>query len=616
MNKKTIICPRVGMSLLLLGVFLSPTLAQDLPAEVLRYADLVLYNGYILTMDQDQPPINVAEGVAVRDGRILAVGDDDRILKMAGPNTEKIDLEGKSVMPGVIDTHSHPNSYALFHRDQARAVSQGYVQFLRENHVQYTNARWESKETALEDLERFAQSVPSGDWIFTGIGSNEALLKIWRQITRYDLDQVVPDHPLFIRMGYGWWGLVNTKMLEEVRERYGEKLLPGFVKDSQGVPNGRLLGAAGEIMDMEMLPQRPPELMAPYFKNELEEWVANGVTTISTRLKGYEISAYGLLDRQDELPLRIAYSHEMGRANPHLERDLRRFGNLEGHGTARMWMVGISIGNPDGYGPSPKLPTDNVWVGEVSCVSLEKREILPNDLYPEGMCFWDLPDDPGRDAALIVNRYGYRVAGVHTFGDKAIATALESYQQANQESSLKDRRFALDHGMMIRPDLREKSAELGVMWSLQPTLFWRRYGAGVSRVYGEEYAHRWLFPVKSLIDQGIKLAYGADTHNDPERHPMFGLEVLVTRKTRDGRVFGPQERIDRSTALLMMTRGGAEYVLREAELGSLEPGKLADLVILDKNPLDPTVPDEDLSEIKVVRTLIGGRVAYDSQKSQ
>ncbi len=166
--------------------------------------------------------------------------------------------------------------------------------------------------------------------------------------------------------------------------------------------------------------------------------------------------------------------------------------------------------------------------------------------------------------------------------------------------------------MMIRPDLREKSAELGVMWSVQPVMFWSRYGAGVSRVYGEEYAHRWLFPVKSLIDQGVKVAYGADTHNDPERHPMFGLEVLVTRKTRDGRVFGPRERIDRSIGLLMMTRWGSEYVMAEDKLGSIEPGKLADLVVLDRNPLDRSIPDEDLSEIHVLTTIIGGKVMYGS----
>jgi predicted amidohydrolase YtcJ len=141
-------------------------------------------------------------------------------------------------------------------------------------------------------------------------------------------------------------------------------------------------------------------------------------------------------------------------------------------------------------------------------------------------------------------------------------------------------------------------------------MFYDRYAAGVSRVYGEEYAHRWMLPVKSLIDAGVRVTYGADTHNDPQRHPMFSLEILVTRKIADGRVFGPREAIDRDTAMLMMTRWGADYVLRSEELGSLEPGKLADLVVLDKNPLDRNVADEDLSEIKILATVIGGEVAY------
>lgn len=143
-------------------------------------------------------------------------------------------------------------------------------------------------------------------------------------------------------------------------------------------------------------------------------------------------------------------------------------------------------------------------------------------------------------------------------------------------------------------------------------MFYTTYAAGVSRVYGEEYAHRWMLPVKSLIDAGAKVSYGADTHTDPQRQPMFSLEVLVTRRIIDGRVFGPREAIDRATALLMMTRWGADYVLRNQKLGSLEPGKLADLVVLDKNPLNEAIPDENLSEIKVVATIIGGEVAYGS----
>jgi len=141
-------------------------------------------------------------------------------------------------------------------------------------------------------------------------------------------------------------------------------------------------------------------------------------------------------------------------------------------------------------------------------------------------------------------------------------------------------------------------------------MFYSRDPRVISRVWGEEYAHTWSMPVKSLIDAGARVTYGADTHDDPERQPMFNLEVLVTRRTHDGRVFGPRERIDRAQALLMMTRWGAEYVLREQQLGSIEAGKLADLVILDKNPLDRSLPDEDLSEIKVEVTLIGGEVMY------
>ena len=170
---------------------------------------------------------------------------------------------------------------------------------------------------------------------------------------------------------------------------------------------------------------------------------------------------------------------------------------------------------------------------------------------------------------LIASKYGYRIAGTHTFGDKGFLTVLDAYEEASQEKSILGRRFALDHGMMVSPEVIEQSAKLGVIWSLQPPMFYGRTPSLVSRMYGEEIAHRWVLPVKSLIDAGVRVTFGADTHSDPERHPMFSLEVMVTRKTNDGRVWGPREKIDRSSALPMMTRWAAEYVLREKELGSL-----------------------------------------------
>ncbi len=139
--------------------------AQDLPAEVLRYADTVLHNGQVMTMDSDQPPITIVEAVALRDGLVLAVGDNDRILTMAGPDTLRVDLAGKTVIPGVIDTHSHPNTYALSHyRDEYLPI---YLKYLEENKVRFVTVRWDSKETALADFSRVAENLPPGHWIYS-----------------------------------------------------------------------------------------------------------------------------------------------------------------------------------------------------------------------------------------------------------------------------------------------------------------------------------------------------------------------------------------------------------------------------------------------------------------
>jgi hypothetical protein len=467
---------------------------------------------------------------------------------------------------------------------------------LREQNIRYVNVRWESKETALSDFKRVAENISPQEWIHTTFRGNETSLAL----TRYDLDEVAPDNLLYVMIGSGTQGIANTKMLDKVLEIYGDRV-PGILRDDNGVPTGQIFGAVGTVIDQEVVPRVTPEVLAPFLKRELEEWAAIGVTTLSTRLKGNEVTAYGMLDRAGELPLRLGYSHEIGRSNPFLERDLKRLGNLQGHGTEWMWMIGISVGKPDGDGPGSR--------GNV-CATVPKRVMLPGDIYPEGLCEWDMPGEPGADAVLVTNRYGYRVSGVHTFGDKGFLMMLDAFDQANQEESILGRSFGLDHGMMVSPEIIEKSAQLGITWSLQPPMFYSTYAAGVSRVYGEEYAHRWMLPVKSLLDAGAKVSYGADTHTDPERQPMFNLEVLVTRRVKDGRVFGPREIIDRSTALLMLTRWGADYVLRNEELGSLEPGKMADLVVLDKNPLDRNVEDEDLSEIKILATVIGGEVVY------
>jgi hypothetical protein len=285
---------------------------------------MVLYNGQVLTMDREQPPIHVVQAVALREGRILAVGGDDRILRLAGPDTTRVNLEGRAIIPGVIDTHSHPNSYALRH--YADEYDPALLKAFEENNVRFVRVRWETKETALADFALIAKSLSPEEMVYTSSRSDNLIVR--EELTRYDLDEVVPDNPLYVRIGNAMWGLANSKMLEIIEETYGGTL-PGISRDEQGIPTGQIFGAGGTTIDQELIPQTPPEVLAPFFKKELEEWVAIGVTTLSTRLMGNEISAYAQLDGQNELPLRLAYSHEMGRNNPFLERLLKRFGNLQ-----------------------------------------------------------------------------------------------------------------------------------------------------------------------------------------------------------------------------------------------------------------------------------------------
>ncbi|MCH6570839.1 MAG: amidohydrolase family protein [Acidobacteria bacterium] len=602
---------KLAVALCALALVLGPAVwvarAQDFAPEVLHYADMVFYNGHVLTMDRDQAPFTVTEALAVRDGRILAVGEDERILRMAGPDTARMNLDGRAVMPGIIDTHSHPQDYARY-RD-IRAYQTALVRGLRSNGIRYITANWETMETVLASFKKGAEVASDGQWIYTAYFSSvDASPEVARTLSRFELDTVAPNNPIWIKKGQGSTGITNTRMLEIIQGIYGQEN-PGYLKNEEGALTGQLRGPIAETVMKEVIPPIPPELLAPLYKKELEDWLAYGVTTISSKLTGEHITAFSYMDREGILPLRVAYSHEIGVLNNDLERNLRRWGGIQGHGTDRVWLIGISINNTDDDPPGAAT-----GMGGGICTTVPKIHMLPGDAYPEGNCNWDMPGDPSQEAPSIVNRYGYRVSGVHAYGDKGVLQGLAAFAEANREKSILGKRFALDHGPMISPEIIRQAAELGVMWSLQPSILYR-YSGMLSQVFGEEIAQRWAMPTKSLIEAGVKVAYGAD-RRDFQKNPMFNLEVFVTRKNKDGRVYGEREKIDRATTLLMMTRWGSEYVLREKELGSLEPGKIADLAVLDKNPLDPSIPDEDLSEIKVVATIIGGEVVYGSLDPQ
>lgn len=607
---------KVRMSLIVITIFiwLLPIYAHELPPEVERYADMVLYNGSVLTMDRDDANFSITRAVAIRDGRILATGDDARILKLAGPKTMKIDLKGKAIIPGIIDTHSHPHNYARGHFSSEFRAELEKLNLYKVPKIVSAEV-WNDKSVALARIKEAVDTAAPGQWIVTSTGDEiEPGSAKYAKALKADLDKIAPNNPVVLLQSTTH-AAVNSKALELLLKTYGD--MPGIYKDEQGQPTGYLFGGARGALE-EIMPKVPPGILTTAYKKELEEWAAMGVTTISTWLGPIDITDYSILDSKGEMPIRMAYTHRIGWWNPMPERDLWNMGNLQGHGTDMIWMVGIVVAPPDDSAESeggvcseaPKLRMLNTEMVAKEMKIGDKNVIVTKDLYPKGLCRWlEVGGEVSRQAVLAANKLGYRIAGVHTFGDKGIGTMLDAFEEADKDRPVRGRRFAIDHTMMVSPKIIEQAAKLGIIWSVQPQMAEGPRSDLMAMTYGETIAHKWLQPIKSIHNAGMRITYGADTHGDRAR-PMFGLEFMVTRRNHRGVVYAPQEAIDRKTALLAMTRWGAEYVMREKELGSIEAGKLADLVVLDKNPLDPAIPDDKLSDIQVLMTLVGGKIKY------
>lgn len=582
-----------------------------------RYADMIFHNGPVLTVDDQD---TVAEAVAIREGRILAVGRSDSILTLAGPDTVRIDLEGrKAVMPGVINTHSHPQRYIASH--YWSEISRDHQELIR---ADVLFGKFQTKDEPLARLKQFAErsTLPSRPWIRVNWLVIEQELEdknqmyvepksdqLFFEIKKEDLDRISPDKPMVIRRQIynpgkpRSWALLNSQGLALFLKAYGN-LLNIDLKTHSGHFSDYLY----EMLYDEVLPHLPREVLVPLAKREFEEWFAPvGVTTVATRLKAYHIAAFSELDRRGEMPIRVSYGHELGRYNPFFERDIYRgLGTVVGYGTDKLWMNGISIEQPDSS-PNSGL-----------CSIYPKIKIRPGDPYPEGRCHWDVPGNKGRETAAILTRLGYRVSGTHTQGDKGYEMMLDAIiGAAGSIEEARKTRPILEHGTMANPDMIRKAAAVDAIWSTQPADIREGRHELMQELYGKEVADGMFMPTRRMLDEGITVSWesgGTDGYDNPEskRRPMVGMEIFVTRKNRAGVVQAAHHRVDRKTALRILTRGGAEYVQKEEELGSIEAGKLADLILLDRSPLDPSLPDEDLSTIQVLMTLVGGQVVYDA----
>ncbi len=566
---------------LLSALFTATAAAQKPPPEVLHYADTVFYNGKVVTADEK---FSIAQAVAVRDGKILKVGETEAVLPLAGPKTRKIDLQGKTVIPGIIDTHTHLHEYGLEHWGPEMNPKLSEVLLVGR-----------TKEDLLEQMKQHAAKRKPGEWLRFRLKPRSVADEFVDTLSRRDLDRATPHNPALAH-ATDTRAIGNTPAIEALLRKYDAKVL-NLPVDAKGEITGKLGGGISLIFYEEIIPKPKPEELAPIYLKELEEWAAGGVTTWSSSLGSEAISAFHYMDQRGMLPIRLAYTNEaLFRDNLYAESAVNRFGNLIGYGTDYFWLIGISSGSTDASYPGV-------------CTTLEaKAEVKARE-----DCRLTLDNVRGR-AAYAAVKAGLRIAGTHSAGDKATDVLLDIIEKASAEAGMtveqiRAKRHVIDHCTLNpRPEQIERAKKLGIIWSCAPKYLMRAHR--VMRDYGEAPAHNWVVPVKSILDAGGRAVFEQDHHEGAQ--PFDNLAVLVTRKDKEGRVWGAKQAVDRKTALLMATRWAAEYVLREDRLGSLEPGKWADLVVLDKDYF--TVAEDEIASVKSVLTMVGGKIVYDGMQ--
>jgi predicted amidohydrolase YtcJ len=551
-------------------------------------ADTILHNGKIITVDK-----NFA----------IAEAKEADVMKLAGPSTKLIDLKGRTVIPGLIDTHNHIHDYA----------ETNYGGYIGSEGLLAYPMDWRGVKT-VEDIVNQVRGtiakykIPPGTWMyFASIGDTGGAAEskiMFDDLNRYELDKAAPQNGVVMALGFpNANGLVvNSIVIDKLWADFGD-----FIKkdgrywvDQSGKPEGHLEAPAVRL-PFEYLPTPTPANAGMLYKMYNEELNAEGVTTASTRLPQYSIDAFKYLENRGELTLRMPYGLEgyFGRIE-NLD-ELKEAGKLIGTGTDLMWAISAAPSAVDGAGVR-------------SCTNLPKAANFSNldTWWPRGQCILDSEYKGAKGAAITDNyfrnyifksaQYGARFANTHITGDRSIKMMLGMMDELSKQygpNSVKG--WAFDHCFLVDPSDLPHAAKLGAMFSCYSQV------NGVSEIataWGDKVANTYSIPVKSMMKAGAIAAY----ESDGDKSKWKDLQWFMERKDPKGKVWGPQERLDHQEVLRYFTINGAEYVLRGNKIGSLETGKWADLVVLDKEFL--ATDASQMKDMQPQMTMLGGKVVF------
>ena len=591
------------------------------PAELLAYPSLVLYNGKVLTVD---PQFTVAEAVAVRDGRILAVGSNTEIRRLVGPSTRMVDLAGKSVVPGFIDSDG----------DNAFAGGDLYKDTMVNGKVG-VKVRGESVAEMLRQVGALVREAKPGSFVFVRM-ADEWIADL-SKLTARDLDLLAPANPLMLSLSSSE-GIINTAMLTRA---FAAGLPPnhiGVIKDANGKPTGQLFGAAIGMVGWNL--RDWPELTEEIYGAQIalnDSFLRAGVTTVTGHASGYTVTIMNQLFHQGRLNLRIRPDMDFARQNPLADQFLRRTPNLVnfslGDGVLRI--VGAAVGPVDGASDDggiltnePKLRVHDTVRGSPFGTNKWTGTSFT------GRHWGDLTEAERRQTEAgtlgLLRKHGWNIGGNHNMGSQAMTIVLQTLADAEKQSDIKVHtmlgRNALDHNVIWDQQSIALARQLGdsVAYGLNSEIWSPRVVRGDEMLfaqYGERLAT--IQPVKDLVTAGLNVHFEG---GKPDESPLWRIERFVTRVARyatrserarragDGaasrtRIWGPDQAVDRRQALRMVTINVARFISEEKMLGSIEKGKYADLIVLSGDYL--AVPDDAIDELEPVLTIVGGKIVFE-----
>ncbi|MED3995702.1 amidohydrolase [Peribacillus frigoritolerans] len=529
-----------------------------------QVADVIISSNTVFTGLSDQPE---PASIAIKDNKIVAIGTEEEIKHCAGEHTKIYQFKDQLIMPGFHDFHLH--------------IMQGAVAL---NSVNLFAAR--SEDEAVEMIGEFAESKPENQWVI-GFTWDAGYWDTQQLPTRHSLDHILPDRPALMFHAEGHYAWVNTKALEIANiTRHSENPFYGIIgKDENGEPNGILYEKAMDAVIRHAFNFSNSQ-KNEIFSNFLAHAASLGVTAVNDLhgLKTIEsLDVFKEFEDNGKLTTRIHLW-------PALHGDLGHSKQLrETYQSDKLRVSGL------------KQFIDGVITARTAYL------LEPYADQPETRGETSFPPETIKKWVVAADKEGFSIR-FHAIGDGAIRLALDAYEEAQKTNGKRDSRHSVEHIEVIHPDDIHRFSELGVMVSMQPDhLAMSERGVYTEQIGAER--EKYVFSINTLQKNGAKLAFGTDFPIDI-LNPLLQIYRAVTRIDSSGKtVWHPHECITLAEALKAYTSGPAYGTFREQELGTLEAGKLADIIVLERNLFEVLL--EEIPDIKVLLTMVDGQVVYD-----